>query len=414
MRGSRSRAGGDLTALWSTALLLAACVDLEPRSPSTARSPAPPAPPDEAAAGLIGAHGASGPDTLDRRPQTDECRACHIRHRAHQQPFAVEPLSVCQGCHGIDLRGSEPAPSCDTCHAAGWRTSCTFCHGDRADGTGAPPRALSGATAATTRAVGAHVAHVRAAPGRISPPLADCTSCHVRPASVDSPGHIDDGAPAEVIASAGWDPASGTCANACHGVFEGGLATNRPIWTATGQAACGSCHPLPPTAGGRHAAHAAAPGGCAACHPDVDAAGSAIVAPALHVNGRKDVALQGGSYQASTCTTPCHVTLVDAGNPTAVPLAGRWRGPYHPPEWMAPTSPSFHGRFGVYAPGSHGAIEPAPCVTCHGTDLRGGRSGGACSNADCHAIVPDSPGHAWPPPFDAAVPATCAFCHRAI
>ena len=36
---------------------------------------------------------------------------------------------TCVACHGSDLEGGVVGVSCDTCHPAGWRTECTFCHG---------------------------------------------------------------------------------------------------------------------------------------------------------------------------------------------------------------------------------------------------------------------------------------------
>src|SRR5512133_806304 len=72
------------------------------------------------------------------------------------------------------------------------------CHG--ADTNNAPPRSNSGVTATTARPVGAHQAHLVASPAWHR--AVDCGDCHVVPATVDAPGHIDGDGVAEVTFSA--------------------------------------------------------------------------------------------------------------------------------------------------------------------------------------------------------------------
>ena len=97
-------------------------------------------------------------------------------------------ISACQFCHGADLNGAPPAPSCNSCHN-GFRTNCTFCHGGTDNQTGAPPEAVAGATATADLAVGAHSSHLGAKHG-ISSAIA-CTECHVIPTDALSAGHMD-------------------------------------------------------------------------------------------------------------------------------------------------------------------------------------------------------------------------------
>ncbi len=194
------------------------------------------------------------------------------------------PAGTCDRCHG------NPPPSharadCATCHPAsaphidgivqvGRTTGCSGCHGSPS--SPAPPMDLAGNTATTAIGVGAHQAHLNAT---ISTPIA-CATCHLVPAAVDSPGHIDSPSPAEVLAAIGWDRTTQTCTASCHGPA-------RPVWTSSGQVSCGTCHGLPP------ASHA--PGmtiaSCATCHPStVDAFGNIIVTngASTHINGVVD------------------------------------------------------------------------------------------------------------------------------
>jgi predicted CxxxxCH...CXXCH cytochrome family protein len=231
---------------------------------------------------------------------------------ANHGAAAKQGLSACTGCHGGDLTGGAVAGvSCDTCHS-GWKTNCTFCHGGTDNTTGAPPVDTLDRTATTERTVGAHTSHLEG-PSLLSNPVA-CATCHVVPGDALSAGHVD-GASAEVLGAAGWTSTAETCSNYCHGAFPGGNAGNTPQWTlvSAGEAACGTCHAIPP-ATGRHATHVTTLGfGCEACHSGVaNSAGTAIVTPSLHVNGSVTVVPVGGTYVDSTnsCSPApaCHGT----------------------------------------------------------------------------------------------------------
>lgn len=201
------------------------------------------------------------------------------------------PAGACTQCHG------NPPPTeihsirtdCHACHPASAAhidgivevgTTCNGCHGSPA--SPAPPTDLEGNMFTTAIGVGAHQAHLQAL-SRISAPI-PCAACHLVPATIDSPGHIDTPAPAEVVASLGWDRGPQTCASAyCHG-------TARPVWTSSGQVSCGTCHGIPPI----DASHT--PGmtltSCVACHPGtVDAFGNILVTNGTseHINGIVDL-----------------------------------------------------------------------------------------------------------------------------
>ena len=285
-------------------------------------------------------------------------------------------LASCQQCHLADLSGGVTGFSCSQCHdrtdsngnVVSWRTNCTMCHGGVDNQTGAPPEAIWGYGADAVR-VGAHGAHVT---GSAIAPAFDCALCHVKPADALSAGHIDEVAAGAVpmatvvfsgLASGGvspppsWDRGSATCSSTyCHGATLSGGTNKMPIWTLVGQgqAACGTCHGVPPPP-----PHPVVTGGLAACNP-------------------------------------CHADTIDpAGNvipPTSggKHLSGMVEATGHGVDWMDQTSPGFH------AYSANRGI--ANCTGCHGADLSGGTVGVACSQ--CH--------HAGGPASDFA---TCTGCH---
>jgi predicted CxxxxCH...CXXCH cytochrome family protein len=221
----------------------------------------------------------------------------------------------CQSCHGDpDLSGGKAGVSCQECHSfqvpSGGTPTCYSCHGGAQ--SPAPPRDLAGNTSPSALGVGAHQAHVLGK-AIISAPVA-CESCHQVPAEVGSANHLylPDGSldplPAEVIFSATavadgakpvWDRNAASCsATYCHG---GGAklsgdtkaALRTPVWTATSQVFCGSCHGVPPTIGPHSGVVFP---NCTGCHPrTVDAFGNIIVSgsgsarTSFHINGVIDV-----------------------------------------------------------------------------------------------------------------------------
>ena len=287
----------------------------------------------------------------------------------------------CRTCHGDQLlggSGQQAGPSCDSCHAEGWRTNCTYCHGGTADQTGAPPRDISGETSTARSSFAGHAAHVN---GRASHVAWDCTTCHVKPTDVLSPGHMFDDTPgvSEVTFGQGLSPqgtyAAGTCSNLyCHG---NGRSASGTVATTAAPMACSSCHADGSsgatawgTMSGKHSRHLGAGLACADCHAGiVNTAGNAITDATKHVNGHPDVSIttSGFTYNAGTCTGTCH----NHDHP------GRtWTGADgspHPTGWAVPAQ---HGLASK--------LQTQDCRTCHGQDLRGGTSSKSCDS--CHQV----------------------------
>ncbi len=222
-------------------------------------------------------------------------------------PDLKQGISDCRTCHGAQLQGGR-GPSCDTCHDAGWRTNCTFCHGGTDTESGAPPRDLQGSD---DRAVQRFMPHTEHTTER-NHAAWDCNQCHVKPVDVLTPGHIfDDRTPgaAEVDFSGGLSPGAtwdgnGNCGNVyCHGngVNPGNYnhAAARPN--------CDGCHSWI-ALGGRHLAHFGRLIGCVSCHNGTTDAAQMTADPVLHVNGTVDVIFETPdiAFNAGTCNGNCH------------------------------------------------------------------------------------------------------------
>ncbi len=215
-------------------------------------------------------------------------------------------LNQCKSCHGDDYAGGKANVSCITCHEA-TPEDCVVCHGGQDNQTGAPPRDLDGNTAVTSVAVGSHSAHLSGE--EVSDGIA-CESCHLVPATFDSPGHADSMLPAELTfsglattdsAAPQWDEGAATCSNAyCHGAWRLSKAESNfasfytgeemtgnsaaPTWTDPESAACGSCHGLPPT--GHLPFEITA---CSSCHATVIDASGTIIDKSKHIDGNINV-----------------------------------------------------------------------------------------------------------------------------
>jgi hypothetical protein len=234
----------------------------------------------------------------------------------HDAKYQVQ---ACTDCHGADLTGAGEALSCDTCHAAGWRSDCTFCHGDPTEGTGAPPVHISGEDDGVDASFIPHLAHVQQS--EIKRAL-DCAECHVKPADVLTAGHlfVGDDSPgvAEVSFALGLSDAAtwngnGGCSNLyCHG---NGRGDNGTIQHTGAVSTCHDCHPDASSTddawdrmSGEHKKHLEEPGvACVDCHADTTNAAQEITGLALHINGQPDVALrQGMSRTYERCSGNCH------------------------------------------------------------------------------------------------------------
>ncbi len=223
-------------------------------------------------------------------------------------------VETCTDCHGGDLTGEGEAVSCDSCHADGWRTDCTFCHGGVEDTTGAPPESIDDSK--TDDAFGAHSRHVQQ---NTHAPF-ECDTCHVKPDDVLTPGHFLDDTPAvaELDFSAGLSPsgswnAKNTCSNLyCHGDGQS------DGWVSVDQAPldCSSCHPDLGAStewvsmSGEHRVHLRHSLTCGDCHHDTTTDSTTISGPELHVNGVADfvpaVSTISRDDKDGTCTGSCH------------------------------------------------------------------------------------------------------------
>lgn len=189
-------------------------------------------------------------------------------------------------------------------------SACTPCHGDRTRkvaGSGkaadtlraAPPVDTQGNTEASFPGVGAHQAHLTASATHA--PVA-CGECHLVPAETGAKGHLDDllldgGARegAELVfgelakqggRTPAYDRANYRCSDSyCHRASDA-------VWTAprSSDAACGSCHGLPPKA--PHPQNAK----CHVCHGEVIGE-NGFVNAALHVDGT----IQSAADKCDSC-----------------------------------------------------------------------------------------------------------------
>ncbi len=230
-------------------------------------------------------------------------------------PALKQQAEDCRTCHGADLRGGS-GPSCDSCHAAGWRTNCTYCHGGTDSMTGAPPRDLNGTTQRAQLSFRAHTEHG----SNTLHPAYDCVQCHTKPSDVLSSNHIFDSTPGHVevsflggISASGTYGGSGACSTLyCHGNGR----TSQGSYNHTQAApACGSCHPGPSATGiqalrmsGQHGRHIGERIACAECHADTVSSNGMIIGPDRHVNGMKDFRAPGTTitYSGGRCSGNCH------------------------------------------------------------------------------------------------------------
>lgn len=242
---------------------------------------------------------------------------------------------------------------CVTCHGDATRTPLTT---DAAGVAFAPPVDASGA--ATGAKVGAHQTHLRA--GSLRGSGVDCATCHVTPANGEphTPGVALRGLASVALASGpAISPAysAGTCSNTyCHGKFNGGLAAT-VSWTGTStEAACGSCHAIPPLLKTNGTAHTTSTT-CGNCHGGYT---NVSVNPATHVNGQID--LSGGGC------TGCHGDATRANG-------GQVGASYDPNQSAAPPLDTNLASTGVLVgvhlahvnPDNSGVYKPLACTECH-------------------------------------------------
>jgi predicted CxxxxCH...CXXCH cytochrome family protein len=227
------------------------------------------------------------------------CGSCH----GFPPPAPHTQSSACSSCHdtvGADnISIAKPAQHVDgkvNVVGGSGGTSCNGCHGS-ADND-APPKDTHGNTATTAIGVGAHQKHLQVKSAK----AIGCADCHVVPSSMAHASGAAEVAFGPRSKSGGlspsWSEATATCASTwCHGPTRGGGSNHSPVWTqvGSGQAACGTCHGVPPPA--PHVQSSA----CSSCHDTVGADNATIAKPEQHVDGTVNVAGGGGGNRCNSC-----------------------------------------------------------------------------------------------------------------
>jgi predicted CxxxxCH...CXXCH cytochrome family protein len=314
-----------------------------------------------------GGQGASVPDPVWNKVDGSQapCGGCH----GIPPPTPVHNGATdCTGCHqptaGPNKTIANPATHVDGIVQASQGSCNGTCHGGA--NTPAPPKGITGQTANTDPAVGAHAVHL--AGGSVSAPVA-CNTCHTVPVNVTDPGHNDHPPPAWVIfsgmASANlttptFNATSVTCTNTyCHGSTSSGGTNTAPVWNQPGTAPCGSCHGLPPNPPHPQVTK------CEVCHADAGP-NHTIIDRTKHLNGSIDV------NDLVPCQD-CHGSAMNAAPP--LDLAGTMSG-------------ASVGAHQVHMAGTPRSLA-VPCAECH---------------IPVNASSPNQAGH-----YDHPLPATMTF-----
>ena len=199
------------------------------------------------------------PGAASYDPSTGACSvSCHNQggSRPRITWTAASTAIGCGDCHASPPSGHFPGP-CTNCHAEANATGTALTGGplhmngkvDLGDGSG-KCGACHGTGDSPWPSTAAHPAHE-------SPTLTvslACSSCHVVPAAILDPGHLDgtvtvafSGLANARGAAPSWD--GSRCTNvACHGANLADPAAV-PAWTdrSGAQSKCGACHGIPPT-----------------------------------------------------------------------------------------------------------------------------------------------------------------------
>ena len=236
-------------------------------------------------------------------PATPACGSCHAipppidGHAAHNTSY------TCNACHGDGYGPSSVNAAThnnglrDVLASLGWnatnRTCAGGCHGPA---TWSSTATLSCTSChGTPPATGGHARHSASY---------SCDTCHgpgYSATSVNAATHRNG--TGDTLSSIGWNSASATCANSCHGTAT---------WSPTATLSCTSCHGIPP-ATGDHARHSTRYS-CATCHGP--GYGTTSVNAATHRNGIKEIlAAIGWNASSTSCANSCHGT--GSWSPTA-------------------------------------------------------------------------------------------------
>ncbi len=212
-------------------------------------------------------HGAQSPVWTNLTPIG--CDGCHGHPPDDHSPWK-RLTSTCIGCHPAPEAGRHINGNVDLLATV----NCTSCHGQ--GNSAAPPPALSGATSASERGVGAHQRHVSSALSDRMGRAVPCQTCHIVPASITAPGHFKPDVLVHLPNGGRFDSTTATCTVDCHYNKIPG-----PSWTDTSgkPRQCNACHEFPPVTTRNGTPHPSVNGvlaECLACH---------TYDPATHVNG---------------------------------------------------------------------------------------------------------------------------------
>ncbi len=176
-------------------------------------------------------------------------------------------------CHGVATPAWGETLSCKSCHG-NTGPARTPVAGADANLESSPPVGMAGETATTTRAVGAHIAHVNQINLRAS--AISCNECHLGSSHEGTKQVAFDTLTKTGGLSPGWTGT--TCTSTyCHGAGSSGGTNKVPSWTGgASQAACGTCHFDSSTASGHYGST------CVDCHVGYT---NTTVNKALHLNG---------------------------------------------------------------------------------------------------------------------------------
>lgn len=256
---------------------------------------------------------ACGTSSKDDTGPTGTSAAYHPAGFAAAEVHGLEAkmqTQVCTSCHGEDLTGGTAGVSCDACHASGWKSDCTFCHGGTENSTGAPPEDIDDST--TDISFPEHGAHVT----ETIHSAFDCVQCHTKPTDAMSSGHLFVGdttaGAAEMNFLDGLSPAgtystSAGCDNLyCHGNGQEGNTGDAHSGETS---SCTMCHADARSGrslSGEHGEHVGR-FDCDECHGTTVTGSDTISTPANHVNGVRDLDLPAGiEYNNGRCDGDCH------------------------------------------------------------------------------------------------------------
>lgn len=221
-------------------------------------------------------------------------------------------MAPCKTCHGDNYAGGLSSPTCKSCHSqSAGPEACNTCHGIFSDPSKyAPPKDINGNTATTAKGVGAHSRHLF---DNKFGNVVSCTECHKVPVSAYDAGHMNGAteivfgtiSKQNTIATPSYNYIDNRCSNNyCHGGFKfkksEAVASHQYIYTEDQivgsnyspkwnkvdgtEAACGSCHGLPPKGHIQLELKF-----CVNCHGSVINEAGQIINKAKHINGKIDM-----------------------------------------------------------------------------------------------------------------------------